>query len=80
MCPMNDSIENTERFLLLCPAFDIQRRNLLAGIRPFVQINSLSNNILVEILLYGDKDFSDDVNKTILELTIKFINETGRFD
>ena len=80
MCPMNDGIENTEHFLLLCPAFEIQRRNLLAGIRPFVQINSLSNNILVEILLYGDKDFSDDVNKTILELTIKFINETGRFD
>ena len=36
MCPMNDSIENTEHFLLLCPAFEIQRRNLLAGIRPFV--------------------------------------------
>ena len=30
--------------------------------------------------MYGDKDFSDDINKTILELTIKFINETGRFD
>ena len=30
--------------------------------------------------LYGDKDFSDDVNKTILEFAIKFINETGRFD
>ena len=51
MCPMNDGIENTERFLLFCTAFEIQRRNLLAGIRPFVQINSLSNNILVEILL-----------------------------
>ena len=80
MCPMNDGIENTEHFLLLCPAFEVQRRNLLAGIRPYVQINSLSNNILVEILLYGDKDFSNDVNKTILECTIKFIYETGRFD
>ena len=80
MCPINDGIENTEHFLLLCPAFEIQRRNLLAGIRPFVQIDGLSSNILVEIYLYGDKDFSDDINKTILELTIKFINETGRFD
>ena len=80
MCPMNDGIENTEHFLLLCPAFEIQRRNLLAGIRPFLQINGLSNDILVEILLYGDKDFSDDVNKTILEFTIKFMNETDRFD
>ena len=80
MYPMNDGTENTEHVLLLCPAFEIQRPNLLAGIQPFVQINSLSNNILVEILLCGDKDFSDDVNKTILGLTIKFINETGRFD
>ena len=32
MCPMTDGIENTERFLLLCPAFEIQRRNLLVGI------------------------------------------------
>ena len=76
----NDSIENTEHSLLLCPAFEIQHQDILAGIRPFVQINSLLNNILVEILWYGDKDFCDDVNKTILEFTIKFINETGRFD
>ena len=32
MCPMNDGIENTEHFLLLCLSFEIQRRNLLAGI------------------------------------------------
>ena len=30
MCPTNDGIENTEHFLLLCPSFEIQRRNLLA--------------------------------------------------
>ena len=68
MCPMNDGIEKTDHVLLLCPALEIQCRI----IPPFVQINSLSNNILVEILLYGDKDFSDDVNKTILELTRVF--------
>ena len=47
MCPTNDGIEDTEHFLLLCPSFDIQRRDLLAGVsvlRPLVQINSLSNN------------------------------------
>ena len=45
MCPTNDGIEDTEHFLLLCPSFDIQRRDLLAGVsvalRPFVEINSL---------------------------------------
>ena len=29
MCPYNDSIESTEHFLLLCPSFEVQRRNLL---------------------------------------------------
>ena len=33
MCPTNDGIEDTEHFLLvlLCPSFDLQRRDLLTG-------------------------------------------------
>ena len=83
MCPTNDGIEDTEHFLLLCPSFDIQRRDLLAGfsvLRPLIQINSLSNNVLTQLLLYGDKDLSNDVNKGILQLTLNFIHKTGRFD
>ena len=70
MCPTNDGIEDTEHFLLLCP--DIQRRDLLAGVsellRPFV---------LVQYLLYGNKELSDDVNKNMLKLTLNFIHKTG---
>ena len=84
MCPTNDGIEDTEHFLLLCPSFDVQRRDLLAEVsqlvRPFVQINSLSNTVLIKLLLYGDKDLSDNINKNILELTLNFIHKTGRFD
>ena len=84
MCPTNDGIEDTEHFLLLCPSFDIQRRDLLAGVsellRPYVRISSLPNNAVVQILLYGDKDFSIDVNKNILKLTLNFIHKTGRFN
>ena len=47
-----------------CPSFDVQRKDLLAGmielLRPFLQITDLSNDIL--------------------ELTLRFIHETGRFD
>ena len=32
MCPTNDGIEDTEHFLLLCPTFDVPRRDLLAGV------------------------------------------------
>ena len=66
MCPMRDGIADTAHFLLLRPSFNTQRQDLLAGVsellRPFVQINSLPNNVLVEYLLYGDRDFTDHVN------------------
>ena len=32
MCPTNDGIEDKEHFLLLCPLFEVQRRDLLAGV------------------------------------------------
>ena len=67
-----------------CPSFNIQRRDLLAGmsvvLQPFVQINTLSNNVLVQLLLYGDKNLSSDVNKHVLKLTLNFIHQSGRFD
>ena len=83
LCPTNDGIEDTEYFLLLCPSFYVQRRDLLAEIsqllQPFVQINNLSNTALIKLLLYGDKDYSDSINKGIIQLTINFIHKTGRF-
>ena len=67
MCPTNDVIEDTEHFLLLCPLFDVQRRHLFAGVsvllQRFVDINSLPNDVLVQILLYGDKNLSNEIDK-----------------
>ena len=84
MCPTSDGIEDTEHFLLLCPSFDLQRRDLLVEIvellRPFVQITNLSNVALVQLLLYGDQYLSYDFNRNVLELTLRFIHQTGRFD
>ena len=34
----------------------------------------------MQILLYGDENLPNDVNRNILELTLKFIQETGRLD
>ena len=83
MCISNDGIEDTEHFLLLCPSFDIQQRDLLAGVlalvRPF-GLSNPSNEILKQLLMYGNKDFPDEINRNILELTLRFIHETGRFD
>ena len=83
MCPTNDGIEDTEHFLLLCHSFDIFRRDLLAGVsnllRLFAQINSFSNSALLQLLLYEDKDLSDDSNEDVPQLTLNFIYRTGRF-
>ena len=83
MCPSNDGIEDTEHFLLLCPSFGVQRTDLLAGIcslvRPYGYVN-LANDVLLQILLYGDKNFPNNLNGSILELTIRFIHSTGRFE
>ena len=82
-CPTNDGVEDTEHFLLLCPSCAVQRQNLPAEIppllRPFGYAN-LSNEVLTQLLFYGDENLSNDVNRNILELTLQFIKETGRLD
>ena len=83
ICPTNDGVEDTEHFLLLCPSFPVQRQNLLAEILPLLRplgYANLSNEVLTQILLYGDENLPNDVNRNILELTLKFIQETGRLD
>ena len=83
MCLTNDGIEDTEHSLVLCSLFDVQRRDLLTEIwqllQPFIQINSLSNVFLIILLLNSDEDFSDNIKKSILQLTITFIHKIGRF-
>ena len=82
MCPSNDGIETTEHFLLLCLSFEVERRNLLARVfellPPYGYID-LSNEILTQILLYGDKYLPNNLNRNILELTQRYIHATGRF-
>ena len=48
--------------------------------RPFVQISTLSNKLLLQLLLHGDKDLPTDVDKYVLEHTLELIHKTGCFD
>ena len=83
MCPSNDGIESTEHFLLLCPSFEVPRRNLLAVVfallRPFGYID-LSNEVLTQLLSFDDKGFLNDANRNILKLTLLYIHTTGRLN
>ena len=83
MCPTNDDVEDTEHFLLLCPSFTVQRQNLLAEILPLLRPYGYANHsnvVLTQLLLYGDENLPNDVNRNILELTFQFIQDTGRLD
>ena len=45
---------------------------------PFLNFTDLSNEALVQLLLYGGNDLPNDVNRIILQLTLCFICETGQ--
>ena len=82
MCPSNDGIETTEHCLLLCQPFEAERRDLLAGVFRFLQphgYTNLLNEALTQLLLYGDKDLPNNLNRNIIELTLQYIQKTGRF-
>ena len=78
MCHTNGGIEDTENFMLLCPSFEVPRRD--SALLKLLGHTNLSNEFLMQILLYGDKDFTDGLIKDILLLTLYFIHKTGRFD
>ena len=83
MCPVNDGIEDTEHFLLLCNSFTEYRRSLLASANDVLQTYGYSKapgDNIVQLLLYGDENLPLGANALILNLTIKFILETERFD
>ena len=57
MCLINDGIEDTEHFLLQCYAYDDQRRSLPGTINKAFRLHNilnLSDETLVQIMLYGD--------------------------
>ena len=64
-------------------SFAVPHRYLLTGVfalvRPFGYTN-LQNNVLIQILLYGDQNLPNELNKNILLLTLQFIHKSGRFD
>ena len=83
MCPINDGIEDTEHFLLLCDSFKEHRCNLLTVDVNVVLQNSghsVWSNSFLQLLLYGDESLSYEVNRSILTLTITYILKTERLD
>ena len=81
MCPTNAGIEDTEHFFLLCPCFDLKdKTSSLESMHYYDHLDTYINDALLQFLLYGDDDSANSLNRHILELTLKFIRETGRFE
>ena len=79
----NGGIEDTEHFLLLCHPFNDNRRSLLASVNEVFKTDgkvAIPNNNLSQILLYGNKNLSEEANKQILDLTIRVIIENKRLE
>ena len=53
--------------------------NVLSLVRPFEYI-SLSNKDLTQLLLFGGKDLTNELSRKVIELTLRYIHNTGRFD
>ena len=48
-------------------------------LRRFISFTDFANEALLQLLLYGDNDLPNDISRTILQLALRFIYETGRF-
>ena len=82
MFPANDGVDDTERYLLLCQSYEEPRRellNCLNAILPPSDFSNLSNELLVELILLCNERLRPDVNKGLIEDTLKFIQATKRF-
>ena len=81
LCPCNMESESVSHFFLRCLHYTNLRLDLMNELMK-IESNLLHYNddILTEILLYGDKNLSHEINAKIINLSISFIIKSGRFD
>ena len=81
-CLCSTSAETTPHFLLHCPNFINQRRELFQTLNPVILENNLpflDDKSMVHLLLYGHDKLKARENLNILKSAIKFIRKTCRF-
>ena len=82
-CSCDLESETTIHFLLRCPHYSQQRVCLLNTIGETLDVADIlfyPEDDLCRILLFGSNVHSDDINKSLLNATIRFIRATKRFD
>ena len=79
MC--NEDDETTEHYLLRWRLHRLHRVALLENVSIILKfdVSTLSERDLCLLLLYGDDNINEYSNRSLLESTIKFIHDSGRF-
>ena len=78
---INDDVKDREHYFLLCHMYDDIRRDLLNGVNAILFSHgmvNLSNDELVNILLYGHESLSFEMNAKILSATLEYIQVSQR--
>mgnify|MGYP001793799177 FL=1 len=80
LCSCSLEIESVLHFFLHCHNYDHLRTNLLNELRKIdITIINLSDNNLVQLLLYGNSKYDLYSNSSILNISIEFCLKSDRF-
>ena len=81
VCMCNEDDETAEHYLLRCRLHRLHRVALLENVSIILKfdVSTLSERDLCLLLLYGDYNMNEYSNRSLLESTIKFIHDSGRF-
>ena len=81
MCSCDFESETADHYLLHCKLYTDLRLDLLTDIYTINQsLKNFYEDQLVNVLLFGFKNFTLDANANILRRTIEFLKATERFN
>ena len=74
-------LESTSHFYLKCLYYINERTVLMNELQNLdIDTNNYDSLSLTDLLLYGAKEFSNNINSNIINLSIDFIKSTKRFE
>ena len=78
LCPCSLEVESTIHYFLHCHFYNDIRQTLLDTVKniTIVSVSNLSDEYLVNLLMYGNPSYSFQENKEIIETCIKFIRSS----
>ena len=80
LCSCSLEVESNIHFFLHCQHFIQSRQTLLDSVKKIVNdISNFTDDVLVNLLLYGSQTFNLEESSTIIKASIKYILSTERF-